>query len=251
MQRDMDQMVRQKKRVGVVSFGTVSRVAGNIFEPLYHGLAQAIDEGVLHKVYWSAGKGAEIKVHPPHPNIEVVDWIPQFALLSHKATALFVTHAGTESCHEGMLAGVPMLAIPVVGDQAGNSIRMHELGIAKAIDKRNLTHEKVLSYAKDLVHDREQCIHKNVRNIKEIARRSSTKGLYDAVDTLETIAHVGDSYLFSDDRHVHWIKQHNYDIFICSYAIIMAVLIIIRVTVSIVFYIARITHLSEDKFKRD
>ncbi|WP_228538196.1 macrolide family glycosyltransferase [Nocardia sp. XZ_19_385] len=65
-------------------------------------------------------------------NVEVRSWVPQRAILE-QADA-FVTHAGMGGCGEGLLSGVPMIAVPQGAEQFMNADRLVELGVARRID---------------------------------------------------------------------------------------------------------------------
>ncbi|MEN3586097.1 macrolide family glycosyltransferase [Streptomyces sp. ZYX-F-203] len=93
------------------------------------------------------------------PNVEVHSWVPQRAILE-QADA-FVTHAGMGSCGEGLLAGVPMIAVPQAAEQFMNADRLVELGVARRIDTAEATAETLRSALNDLVTD------------VEVARRSA------------------------------------------------------------------------------
>ncbi|MGP9022978.1 macrolide family glycosyltransferase [Streptomyces sp. BR1] len=92
-------------------------------------------------------------------NVEVHSWVPQRAILE-QADA-FVTHAGMGGCSEGLLAGVPMIAVPQAADQFMNSDRLVELGVARRIDTAQATAETLRTALNDLVTD------------AEVARRSA------------------------------------------------------------------------------
>jgi MGT family glycosyltransferase len=231
LREELDSFARENKRVAIVAFGTISKLYPAIFAPLYRGLSQALDEGLLHKVYWAAGETSSLNETVKHPSIQIMHWIPQFSMLQHEATALFVTHGGGESSHEGILAGVPMIAIPILGDQPGNAARIQELGIGRAIHKNKVTSETVLRYVKEIVADPDGAYSRNVSDLKEIARRRSARGLQEAVDLIETIALVGDRHLFAEDRHIHWLTQNNYDVFLFLCACSTVALFITRRTV--------------------
>jgi zeaxanthin glucosyltransferase len=64
-------------------------------------------------------------------SIIVVDFAPQVALL-HKA-ALLITHAGQNTALEGVMAGLPILAIPISNDQPGVAARLVYAGVAEMI----------------------------------------------------------------------------------------------------------------------
>ncbi|MER6631518.1 macrolide family glycosyltransferase [Streptomyces sp. NPDC000987] len=94
------------------------------------------------------------------PGVEVHSWVPQRAILE-QADA-FVTHAGMGGCGEGLLAGVPMIAVPQAVDQFMNADRLVELGVARRVDTAEATAETLRAALNDLVTD------------PEVARRSAS-----------------------------------------------------------------------------
>ncbi|MEU4148843.1 macrolide family glycosyltransferase [Streptomyces sp. NPDC026659] len=92
-------------------------------------------------------------------NVEVHSWVPQRAILE-QADA-FVTHAGMGGCGEGLMAGVPMIAVPQGAEQFMNADRLVELGVARRIDTAEATGERLRATLTELVTD------------PEVARRSA------------------------------------------------------------------------------
>ncbi|WP_129843451.1 macrolide family glycosyltransferase [Streptomyces sp. RFCAC02] len=92
-------------------------------------------------------------------NVEVRSWVPQPAVLE-RADA-FITHAGMGSSAEGLLAGVPMIAVPQAVDQFTNADRLVELGVARRIDTADATADALRTALHELVTD------------PEVARRSA------------------------------------------------------------------------------
>ncbi|WP_090931113.1 macrolide family glycosyltransferase [Nonomuraea jiangxiensis] len=84
-------------------------------------------------------------------NVEVHSWVPQRAILE-QADA-FVTHAGMGGCGEGLLAGVPMIAVPQAAEQFLNADRLVELGVARRIDTADATAEALRTALHELVAD--------------------------------------------------------------------------------------------------
>jgi UDP:flavonoid glycosyltransferase YjiC (YdhE family) len=69
----------------------------------------------------------------PRPaNVHLTTSVPQQSLLA--ACSAFVTHAGFSSVREAMLAGVPMVTIPLFGEQPQNAARVAELGLGVNLD---------------------------------------------------------------------------------------------------------------------
>lgn len=92
-------------------------------------------------------------------NVEVHSWVPQRAILE-QADA-FVTHAGMGGCGEGLLAGVPMIAVPQGAEQFMNADRLVELGVARRIDTPDATAATLRAALEELIAD------------PEVARRSA------------------------------------------------------------------------------
>ncbi|MGW5350460.1 macrolide family glycosyltransferase [Streptomyces sp. NPDC004031] len=110
-------------------------------------------------VVLSVGRHTDVSALGPIPaNTEVHPWVPQRAVLA-QADA-FVTHAGMGGCSEGLLAGVPMIAVPQAADQFMNADRLAELGVARRLDTADATAPALRSALLALTSD------------PEVARRS-------------------------------------------------------------------------------
>ncbi|UNO43717.1 macrolide family glycosyltransferase [Streptomyces sp. MST-110588] len=96
---------------------------------------------------------------PVPSNVEVRTWVPQLAIL--RQADAFVTHAGMGSCSEGLLTGVPMIAVPQGAEQFTNADRLVELGVARRIDTADATADALRTALTELTSD------------PEVARRSA------------------------------------------------------------------------------
>jgi UDP:flavonoid glycosyltransferase YjiC (YdhE family) len=68
-------------------------------------------------------------------NVLIVSWFPQHDLLAHNNTMLFVTHCGMTGVLESVYHRVPMLALPIFGDQPDNAARLVERSLALRLDR--------------------------------------------------------------------------------------------------------------------
>ncbi|XP_062531496.1 UDP-glycosyltransferase UGT41A2 isoform X2 [Bombyx mori] len=66
-------------------------------------------------------------------NVIVRPWMPQSSILAHPNVKVFITHGGLLSTLETLHYGVPILAVPVFGDQPSNADRAVRHGFAKSI----------------------------------------------------------------------------------------------------------------------
>lgn len=69
-------------------------------------------------------------------NVQAHQWIPQREVLAH--ADVFLTHAGMNSVHEALLAGVPMLLAPRSREQRRTARRLRALGVGTTVDGARL-----------------------------------------------------------------------------------------------------------------
>ena len=70
------------------------------------------------------------------PNIKTVNWLPQNDLLAHKDIKAFVSHVGHNSLYESAYHGVPVVAVPLFGDQFGNAQKAELFGLGIVVDHK-------------------------------------------------------------------------------------------------------------------
>ncbi|XP_077304338.1 UDP-glucuronosyltransferase 1A1-like isoform X6 [Lithobates pipiens] len=61
-------------------------------------------------------------------NTHLVKWLPQNDLLAHPKARAFITHAGSHGIYEGICNAVPMVMLPLFGDQMDNAKRIESRG---------------------------------------------------------------------------------------------------------------------------
>ncbi|XP_045782072.1 UDP-glucosyltransferase 2-like isoform X1 [Maniola jurtina] len=67
-------------------------------------------------------------------NLHIRPWMPQSSILSHPNVKVFITHGGLLSTLESLHFGVPVIAVPVFGDQPSNALRCVRAGHALKVD---------------------------------------------------------------------------------------------------------------------
>ncbi|XP_069681767.1 UDP-glycosyltransferase UGT5-like [Periplaneta americana] len=86
-------------------------------------------------------------------NVKLVRWPPQVDVLRHPNVRVFVTHGGLMGTTEAAHSGVPMVAIPLFGDQFVNVASYVEEGIAFKLSFTNITKESVLHALNTVLRD--------------------------------------------------------------------------------------------------
>lgn len=97
------------------------------------------------RVLWKCDEDKKSKFSP---NVMVSKWFPQEAILEHKNVRLFITHGGLLSSMEAVYFGVPIIGIPIYGDQYLNVAKAVSAGYGMLLRYDNLT-EQSLSWAVD------------------------------------------------------------------------------------------------------
>jgi UDP:flavonoid glycosyltransferase YjiC (YdhE family) len=86
------------------------------------------------------------------PNVQVADYLPQAELLP--SCAAFVTHGGFNSIKESLIAGIPMVVIPITADQPYCAQRAAALGTARVVAPDNREPAEISNAVSDVLTDR-------------------------------------------------------------------------------------------------
>ncbi|XP_076005507.1 UDP-glucuronosyltransferase 3A1-like isoform X2 [Genypterus blacodes] len=88
----------------------------------------------------------------PH-NLRLMDWLPLNDLLGHSKVSLFVTHGGQSSLLQAVYHAVPVLGIPLFGDQFDNLVRAKAKGLGLSIPPTHMTRELLSTTIHTLIMD--------------------------------------------------------------------------------------------------
>lgn len=84
-------------------------------------------------------------------NVIIGPWLPQQDLLSHPNVKLIITNGGTLSMLEAVHYAVPVIGIPVCGEQNLNIARAVHHGYARSLDYNNLTEDALKEAIEDVL----------------------------------------------------------------------------------------------------
>ncbi|XP_063896799.1 UDP-glucosyltransferase 2-like [Helicoverpa armigera] len=131
---------------GVVYFSLGSNLKSkDLPEDMKQGILKVLGE-LKQTVIW---KFEESFPNTPK-NVHIVQWAPQQSILAEPNLVLFVTHGGFLSVTEAVHFGVPLVVIPVFGDQFMNANLVVKKGIAVQV-KLSYTMHNELKVAMDTV----------------------------------------------------------------------------------------------------
>ena len=90
---------------------------------------------------------------PLAANIRVVDWLPQSDLLAHPQIKVFVTHTGHNSQTEAAYRGMPVVMIPMFGDQFDNAEKGEQFGLGLKVDHNTVTADELFKIIERVLYE--------------------------------------------------------------------------------------------------
>lgn len=144
-------------------------------------------------------------------NVKIMEWVPQNDLLAHPGVRAFITHAGSHGLYEGICHAVPMVMVPVGGDQPDNAQKMASRGVGIILDLTSITTEILLQGLNDVI---------NSTRYKENMQRLSALHKDRPVDPLNlsvfwtefVMRHKGAKHLRAAVHDLNWIQYHSLDV---------------------------------------
>uniref|UniRef100_A0A8C9RVJ1 UDP-glucuronosyltransferase n=1 Tax=Scleropages formosus TaxID=113540 RepID=A0A8C9RVJ1_SCLFO len=88
----------------------------------------------------------------PH-NVKLMKWLPQNDLLGHPKARAFMTHGGTHGLYEGICNAVPMVLMPLFGDQGENILHMEVRGVGVVLRIHDTTSEQIVWALNKVIND--------------------------------------------------------------------------------------------------
>jgi UDP:flavonoid glycosyltransferase YjiC (YdhE family) len=132
-----------RSNVVYVAFGTLAILTESQLESWCSGLLQT----GFHILWALPGQNFDLLKDVILPRLSKEDqsrlrverFLPQQQVLEHSSVSVFVTHASANGVMEALIAGKPMVAAPLFGDQCYFAARVQELGVGVRIDKTQMT----------------------------------------------------------------------------------------------------------------
>ncbi|XP_063618858.1 UDP-glucosyltransferase 2-like isoform X1 [Cydia splendana] len=163
-------------------------------------------------------------------NIRISKWFPQSDLLKHPKIKLFITQGGLQSTDETIIAGVPVVGIPMFGDQWYNVEKYVHHKIGKQINLANLDEETLKSAIKTVIEDK--TYRENVVRLRSLMADQPMSPLERAVWWTEHVLRHGGRHLRAPAANMSWREYYELDLVLAILSIATAAI----VAVSLVLY---------------
>ncbi|CAG7732081.1 unnamed protein product [Allacma fusca] len=91
-------------------------------------------------------------------NIKASKWLPQFEILAHPNIKAFISHAGSNSLTEAMYYGVPVVLMPLFGDQDYNGYVVEAKRIGLRLEGQYLTPQMMENAVHEILTNKEYTV---------------------------------------------------------------------------------------------
>ncbi|XP_050740965.1 UDP-glucosyltransferase 2 [Drosophila biarmipes] len=216
--KDIDQFLN-KSTQGAIFLSLGSNIKSSKVKPEIVQTMFKVLSGLKQNVIW---KWEDLENTPGNvSNILYKTWLPQDDILAHPNTKLFVTHAGKGGVTESQYHGVPMVALPIFGDQPGNAAAMEQLGFGVALDLLTITEDGFRQALKEVLGNDKYG--QTVRRFSNLYRDRPLTAKQSVVFWTEyVLRHRGAPHLQSPSMHMNFIELNNLDV----YALILSILVL-------------------------
>ncbi|XP_072946228.1 UDP-glucosyltransferase 2-like [Epargyreus clarus] len=171
----------------------------------------------------------ENKSHPE--NVRLVKWVPQSILLKHPKIKLFITQCGLQSTDEAIIAGVPVIGLPMFYDQFYNAEKYFKHKIGLKYEIKYLTAGELKNAIKTVIED--ESYRNNVIRLRSLMYDNPQTSLERAIWWTEhVLRHGGAKHLRTLAANMSWAEC-----FELEFVLIFLVTLLTLAAVISVYYI--------------
>ncbi|CAD5121920.1 DgyrCDS10384 [Dimorphilus gyrociliatus] len=147
-------------------------------------------------------------------NIHETMWFPQNDLLANSKVKLFITHAGLNSIMEAVYFAVPIVSIPVFGDQIMNAKASESNNYGETLSLKDFVAEDLVSSIKKVINN--NSYKQNAQKLSEMYRlkRAHSISIKRASYLIDHIVKHGDEKLKSSAIHLNIFQFLMLDIYL-------------------------------------
>lgn len=211
-----------------VSFGSMVRIE-TFPKPVLDAFYAVFEKIAPVRVLMKIAKKEELPPGLPK-NVMVQPWFSQVTVFKHKNIKAFITHGGLMGFQEAVYFGIPLIGIPIYGDQHTNLKCAVAKKIAVSLASPDNVTVETLSYAVDKVLN-DDLYRSNMKRVSTLFKDRPMKPLDEAVYWIEYVARHG-NVLQSPAIHLTWWQQKLVDVYafllVCVAAVLAVVVFVLR-----------------------
>jgi glucuronosyltransferase len=226
---------------GVILFSMGSIIQGKDWEPAKRKAFVKAFGKLKQKVLWKY----ENETLPNKPsNVMISPWIPQRDILAHPNMELFITHGGLLGTTEALVEGVPVLGIPVYGDQKMNMLKAENFGYGILMEIDEIDQDLIEKNLQKLLTNPQY-----KRNAVKVSKRYNDRPMTPHQLTVYwveyVIRHHGAPHFQSPAHRLNYLQLNLIDVY--AFLFISVILLIIVIFRLLKFMIRSISNVCSDK----
>ena len=144
---ELNSKLNPSKHTIVLSFGS----SVDDLPPVYiEHIIGALKKLEQYNIIWKTTSNIAVPGH-----VLKMKWLPQNDLLAHPRTKLFISHCGAGGVYEALYHGVPILCIPLFGEQPHNAFMVQSKGYGKIIELKTTSKAEILKNIEVVLTDKQ------------------------------------------------------------------------------------------------
>ncbi|KAF0554417.1 UDP-Glycosyltransferase/glycogen phosphorylase [Gigaspora margarita] len=202
---DLKLFLSTHSRVMYISLGTSVYLTPENSAILLKSALELINQNILDGIIWATVRFNESELPSTltlstgdviptlkllnnlYPHIYITKFAPQFAILSHENTKVYLGQGGVGSSHESMYTATPMLVLPIAHYQLANAEKLELTGMALKLSKFDLKVDDIKSKVERLMN--EKSFKMNANRMQVLAKFNS-KRKYRGADLIEMMLNL-------------------------------------------------------------
>nr|XP_054750784.1 UDP-glucuronosyltransferase 1-6-like isoform X1 [Lytechinus pictus] len=161
-------------------------------------------------------------------NVKAMPWLPQNDLLGHPKTRVFMYQGGNNGFQEACYHGVPIVVIPLQGDQYDVAARIEARGLGKKIEKLELNADIIYDTLTEVINN--PSYNEVVDKVSAIYKDQPMSAPDRAAFWIEHVIKFGGAYMRSPANDLTFIQYHLIDVYAFLTAIVVVFLAVVYYT---------------------
>ncbi|KAJ3667212.1 hypothetical protein Zmor_002612 [Zophobas morio] len=163
-------------------------------------------------------------------NVLIRKWFPQNDVLGHPNLKLFISHGGLLSTIESLYHGVPVLGIPIFGDQKANIPNAVAAGYAVQLELADLNEISLGEALNEILNNSKYS--NNAKKRSELLHDQPMSPMDTAIFWVEhVIRHKGAPHLRNSGNHLTWYQYVMLDVILFLFVILYLSFVIFRICI--------------------
>jgi len=181
-------------------------------------------------------------------NVLISKWLPQDDVLAHPNVKLFISHCGMGGLVESKYHGVPILGLPLFGDQPTNADNIVSEGWGLKLDITEITESSLTTTINGLLSNPKYA--QTVKKLSELARDRPMNARDTAVFWIEyVLRHKGAPHMHYPGADLNILQYNSIDVILFIVAVLYTICKLLKLAVKKICFRKNTTTITKRKRK--